>query len=178
MTLQVQNQLKLQTYSTISLHPLLLKLRKISNIPINTFLFFLKIDLDDSFSLSPTDKYEIISIISSLDLKNQLDLIEYLLKIIKLLKNDISNQLFDIFNVSFSTGVFPFILKIAKVVPIHKEPSRLVCSNYYPVSLLSNLEKIEKLMYIQQLEFLNFLMIAIPFTIWFQAKIFYNTCSN
>ena len=121
MTLQVQNQWKLQTYSTISLHPLLLKLRKISNIPINTFLFFLKIDLDDSFSLSPTDKYEIISIISSLDPKNQLDLIEYLLKIIKLLKNDIiSTQLFDIFNVSFSTGVFPSILKIAKVVPFLK----------------------------------------------------------
>ena len=121
MTLQVQNQLKLQTYSTISLHPLLLKLRKVSNIPIDTFLFFLKIDLDDSFSLSPTDKYEIISIISSLDPKNQLDLIEYLLKIIKLLKNDIiSTQLFDIFNVSFSTGVFPSILKIAKVVPFLK----------------------------------------------------------
>ena len=45
MTLQVQNQLKLQTYSTISLHLFLLKLRKVSNIPINTFLIFLKRDL-------------------------------------------------------------------------------------------------------------------------------------
>ena len=40
------------------------------------FSIFLKNRSDDSFSLSPTDKYEIISIISSLDPKNQLDLIE------------------------------------------------------------------------------------------------------
>ena len=41
-------------------------------------------------------------------------------KILKLLKNDISIQLSDIFNVFFSTGVFPSTLKIAKVVPTHK----------------------------------------------------------
>ena len=40
-------------------------------------------------------------------------------KILKLLKNNISIQFSDIFNVSFSTGVFPSMLKIAKVVPIH-----------------------------------------------------------
>ena len=34
----------------ISLHLLLLKLRKVSNIPINTFLIFLKIDLMTPFS--------------------------------------------------------------------------------------------------------------------------------
>ena len=41
-------------------------------------------------------------------------------KILKLLKNNISVQLSDIFNVFFSTGVFPSTLKIAKVVPTHK----------------------------------------------------------
>ena len=42
-------------------------------------------------------------------------------RILKLLKNDISTQLADIFNISFSTGVFPTILKVAKVVPVHKK---------------------------------------------------------
>ena len=56
---------------------------------------------------------------------------------------------------SFSTGVFPSILKIAKVVPIHKKQSKLVYSNYHPISLLSNLEKIlEKLMYSRIFKFL------------------------
>ena len=43
----------LQTYSTTSLHPLLLKLRKVLNIPINAFLIFLKIDLMTPFSSVP-----------------------------------------------------------------------------------------------------------------------------
>ena len=69
-------------------------------------------------------------------------------RILKLLKNDISTQLADIFNISFSTGVFPTILKVAKVVPVHKKDPKLDFSNYCPISMLSNIEKIlERLMY-------------------------------
>ena len=46
------------------------------------------------------------------------------------------------------TGVFPSVLKTAKVVPVFKKDSKLDYSNYRPISLLSNVEKIlEKLMY-------------------------------
>ena len=46
------------------------------------------------------------------------------------------------------TGVFPSLIKAAIVVPILKKDSKLDYSNYRPVSLLSNIEKIvEKLMY-------------------------------
>ena len=38
------------------------------------------------------------------------------------------------------TGVFPSILKLAKVVPVHKNQSKLVYSNYHPFSCLSNLK--------------------------------------
>ena len=54
----------------------------------------------------------------------------------------------DLFNLSMKTGVFPTVLKIAKLVPVFKKDSRLDYSNYCPISLLSNIEKIlEKLMY-------------------------------
>ena len=66
----------------------------------------------------------------------------------KLLKNDISSQLTEIFNISFSSGVFPSILKTAKAIPVHKKDSKLDFSNYHPISLLCNIEKIlEMLMY-------------------------------
>ena len=39
------------------------------------------------------------------------------------------------------TGVFPSVLKIAKVVPVFKKDSKLDYSNYRPMSLLSNIEK-------------------------------------
>ena len=64
--------------------------------------------------------------------------------------------LIDLFNLSFMTGVFPSVLKTAKVVPVFKKDSKLDYSNYCPISLLSNIEKIlKKLMYKTLFTFLN-----------------------
>ena len=53
----------------------------------------------------------------------------------------------DIFNSSVSEGIFPEILKIARVVPIHKNKSQSLVKNYRPISVLSILAKLlEKLM--------------------------------
>ena len=69
-------------------------------------------------------------------------------RILKLLKNDISTQLTDIFNIPFSIGFFSNIFKVAKFVPVHKKDSKLDFSNYPPISLLSNIEQIlERLTY-------------------------------
>ena len=66
------------------------------------------------------------------------------------------SQLADLFNLSFTTGVFPSVLKTAKVVTVFKKDSKLDHSNYCPISLLSNIEKIfEKLMYKRLYTFLN-----------------------
>ena len=57
---------------------------------------------------------------------------------------------------SFSTGQFPSVLKIAKVIPIHKKQSKVDYTNYRPISLLSNIEKIiEKLVYKRLSNFLD-----------------------
>ena len=49
---------------------------------------------------------------------------------------------------SFSTEQFPSVAKIAKVILLHKEQSKVDYTNYRPISLLSNIEKIiEKIMY-------------------------------
>ena len=54
------------------------------------------------------------------------------------------------------TGVFPSVLKTAKVVPVFKKDSKLDYGNYRPISLLSNIEKIrENLMYKRLYTFLN-----------------------
>ena len=58
------------------------------------------------------------------------------------IKNDVSCQLADIFNNSFSTGVFPTILKVVRVVPLYKKDFKLHFLNYRPVSLLFNIENI------------------------------------
>jgi len=54
-----------------------------------------------------------------------------------------------IFNLCFSTGTFPEVLKIAKVLPVYKQKGSVIESNNYrPISLLSNMDKVlEKLIY-------------------------------
>ena len=119
--------------------------------------------------MTPTDKNEISLIISSLDSHKSSGPNSIPVKILKLLKNDISQQLSDIFNMSFSTGQFPSVLKIAKVIPVHKKQSRVDYTNYRPISLLSNIEKIiEKLMYKRLSNFLdiNNLIYSLQFHFW------------
>ena len=54
------------------------------------------------------------------------------------------------------TAVFPSVVKTEKVVPVFKKDSKLDYSNYHPISLLSNIEKIlEKCMYKRLYTFLD-----------------------
>ena len=75
--------------------------------------------------LQPTDKEEIANIISSLNSNKASGPNSIPYRILFLLKNEISKQLADLFNLSFMTGVFPSVFKTAKVVPVFKKDSRL-----------------------------------------------------
>ena len=76
-----------------------------------------------------------------------------------LLKNHkciFANILVTLLNKSLSEGTFPELLKLANVIPIYKKKDKLLCSNYRPISLLSNLSKIyEKVFHKQLYEFLE-----------------------
>ena len=77
-------------------------------------------------------------------------------KILRLIKDKISIPLSKLMNKSFSTGCFRNIYKTAKVIPIFKTESRLLCNNYRPISLLSNISKIiEKIMHQRLNKFLE-----------------------
>ena len=100
------------------------------------------------FIFNPTDSKEIVNIISSLNINKACDPCSVPNRILVLLKQDISKQLADLFNLSFSSGSFPSVLKTAKVVSVFKKGSKLDCCNYRPFSLISNVAKIlEKRMY-------------------------------
>ena len=72
------------------------------------------------------------------------------INILKEIHETIFIPLSTVINKSFTTGVFPNMCKIAKVVPIFKSETRLLCNNYRPISLLSNIGKIiEKLIHLR-----------------------------
>ena len=75
--------------------------------------------------LQPTDKEEIANIISPLNSNKDSVPNSISYRISLLLKNKISKQLADLFNLSLMTGVFPSVLKTAKVVSVFKKDSKL-----------------------------------------------------
>ena len=62
--------------------------------------------------------------------------------IIKKTISEISNVLIYLCNVSFTAGIFPEILEIAKVLPNYKSGDKKLFSNYRPISVLPAFSKI------------------------------------
>ena len=109
-----------------------------------------------SFFLSPTVPGEIIKIIDALDITKSAGPNGVPVFLLKSFKHFFSNWLSKLVNLCFETGIFPDLLKLAKVQPLHKKESKLNFLNYRPISLLSVFSKIyEKLMYTRIYSYLD-----------------------
>ena len=118
----------------------------------------------ESFFVTPDDSTEVSQIISSLNQNKSDGPNNIPTKILKLLNKDISDQLAILFNQSFSSGIFPSILKSSKIIAIYSKGSKLQCSNYRPISLLSNIDKVlERLMYNRFYNFLENFLFSLQF---------------
>ena len=69
--------------------------------------YFINISSSKFFFIKPVDKIEIKNIISSLNRLKTVGPNSIPTKILKLLSNNMSNQLSELLNLSFSLGVFP-----------------------------------------------------------------------
>ena len=116
---------------------------------------YLKNPLPRSIYLTPTDEKEICTEIDKLKpKKSTLDIFN--INMLKYVKDEMIPGLVIIFNKSISEGIFPELLKTAKVIPIYKKDDTNFAKNYRPISLLSVFDKIiEKLVYKRVQSFLN-----------------------
>ena len=95
-------------------------------------------------------------IISNLDPNKSSGPCSVPIKLLKIASSIIIGPLCVILNNSFSTGIFPDAMKIAKIIPIHKAGSTQGINNYRPISLLSIFSKIiERLMHRRLYAFLE-----------------------
>ena len=98
---------------------------------------------------------EILDIINSLSNKST-GPASIPLRLLKIVADLIVVPLCRIINISFTTGVFPDVLKVSKIIPLHKGGSTLEVNNFRPISLLSIFDKIiEKLMHKRLYDFLD-----------------------
>ena len=79
-----------------------------------------------SFSIVPEDVEDLISSMKTNKASGPNNIPT---NILKLFKKEFSKSLSDMINMSFNQGVFPNILKIANVIPIHKKGDKLDCNN-------------------------------------------------
>ena len=133
---------------------------------------WLSTPLDYNFLFKSVDTNEIILIIDSLENSKATGPCSIPTEILKLIKHNICYPLKEIINLSFATGVYPDKLKIAKVIPIFKNKGdQLLVSNYRPISLLSNINKIfEKLVFSRLYSFLTLHNCIYDLQFGFRAK--------
>ena len=111
---------------------------------------------DSSFFINPATSEEVESYIKILQNSKSIGPSSLPTKLFKKFSKALSQPLCKLINLSFSTGVFPEILKTAQVIPVYKKESKSDFNNYRPISLLSNISKIfEKMMHIRLYNFLD-----------------------
>ena len=101
-----------------------------------------------SFSFNTITSEELIKAAKDIKSKNSSGHDELTTKLVKYVIQDIKDPLTTIYNQCITQGVFPNLLKLAKVLPIYKKGDSHSLGNYRPISLLPAISKIfEKLIY-------------------------------
>ena len=103
---------------------------------------YLRTPSKNNFSIKPIKPKEICEIIKAMKNSKSTSPNSIPTKILNITKKSISTPLSTLINYPFANGTFPNVCKIAKVVPVFKNESRLLGNNYRPTSLLSNVGKI------------------------------------
>ena len=117
---------------------------------------FLKNRNQETFIITHISNEEVIDIIKDLNVNRSTGPFSIPTKLLILISDLIIIPLCKIINTSFKTGKFPDVLKIVKVIPIHKGGSTEDVNNFRPISLLSVFDKImEKLVHKRLYEFLE-----------------------
>ena len=117
---------------------------------------YLKNPISNSFFFKPVTENEILEICRSLKNTTSTGYDDISCNVLKQIIHVIVVPLAHIFNASFSTGVFPQKLKIAKIIPVYKKDDKHLFQNYRPISILPSISKlIEKCAFNRLYSFLS-----------------------
>ena len=95
-----------------------------------------------SLFFAPCTRVELKKIINQLPSKSSSGYDKVSNTLLKEMSGVMLDPLLVVFNQSLSSGIFPTIMKLAEIVPLHKGKERDLETNYHPISLLTTLSKL------------------------------------
>ena len=138
-----------------------------SDTPFTAFLS----RVEEEMKIKDLSDEELKVAISNLEPEKSAGYDEISPKIVKVASTEIFKPLKYIINLSLRQGVVPDKIKIARVVPVHKDGERTEVSNYRPISILSCFSKIyERIMYNRLYDHLRINEILYQKQFGFQAR--------
>ena len=146
------------------------------NLPINPgdplqLVRKLMLNRKCTFRLKSVHPEDVLKIIGKLKTSSSCGTDEISSYVLKLIKHEITPVVTHLVNLSITQQDFPFLWKVAKVIPLHKKNEILYPKNYRPVSLLCVLSKVlEKCIFVQMVEYLESNGLIHPSHHGFRAK--------
>jgi len=108
------------------------------------------------FHFMPVTDAQVLKTLNMLNNKSSSGHDKLSTKLLKKIFSPLLKPLTIIINQSIRTGIFPSLLKIAKILPLHKKDDPHVFGNYRPIALLPSISKLfEKIMHLQMTEYLD-----------------------
>ena len=104
-----------------------------------------------SMALAPVNEEEVARVVQGLKAKKTCDTIGMSVWLLKRCFKHILTPLTKLINSSFEQGIFPSILKLAKVIPIFKKGDPLQPGNYRPISILPVLSKVYEKVFLERM---------------------------
>ena len=121
-----------------------------------SFQDYLTGNILNSFSLYLTDSIEVINVVSDLKNNSSEGYDGISVKVLKQTISPVAHVIAQLINLSFTSGIFPDALKIAKICPIFKSGNRYDIGNYRPISILPCISKIyEKMIFSRLTKYLD-----------------------
>ena len=96
----------------------------------------------ENFSFTHVSEVEVFLLLENLNRKKYFGIDKVRPFLLSVGTLEIVKPLTHVMNLSLIQGKFPNSLKITKVVPVFKQGSSMLCTNYRPISVLSALSKI------------------------------------